>query len=557
VSKTFNPDELIFIPLGGSEQFGVNLNVYGYQGQWLVVDCGIGFPDTRMPGVDILLPNPAFLEERKKNIAGMIITHAHEDHVGAVPYLWPRLRCPLYCTAFTATVLQQNLEDAPNCKDAEITVIEPGQELDLGPFKNTFVPVAHSIPETCAVKIETQAGKVLHSADWNLDPKPVVGSRTEQKTFEKIGQEGIDAYVGDSTNAEVEGVSPSESDVEKGLEAVFSRCEGQIAITIFASNIGRIRSICKAAQAEGRNVAIVGRSLHKMTGAARVCGYLDDIPDFVVEEDINLIPKDKIVMIVTGSQGEARAQLARIARADHPEISLGRGDTVIYSSRAIPGNEKEIIAVNNNLAASGVEIITPGSAEETIHVSGHPRRGEITRMLDWLKPQSVVAVHGERTMIEAHAQLARACGIKTAIVPNNGSVIRIAPGPAEVLDHIETGLLAVEPGRIIDADHQAIIQRRKLQYSGTVHVSLVMNARGDLEADPQISTVGLIDPDTKEGQKFEDDIAGEIEDILTDLSRKERIDDDFVAEEIRIGVRRFVQHMLQIKPKTTVHLVRI
>lgn len=332
---------------------------------------------------------------------------------------------------------------------------------------------------------------------------------------------------------------------------------GRIAITIFSSNIGRVQSICRAAKACGRNVAVIGRSLHRMIGAARACGYLKDVGDFVAEEDIGLLPADRIVMIVTGSQGETRAQLARIARGDHAGVSLGKGDTVIYSSRAIPGNERNIIDVNNHLAAAGVEILHPGKVGETIHVSGHPAQDEIRDMFRWVRPEAVVAVHGERTMIEAQAALARESGIKNEIVPNNGSVIRLAPGPVEILDHVETGLLAVEPGRVIESDHQAIIQRRKLQFSGTVHVSLVMNERGDLVADPQISTVGLTDPDLEEGKKFEADILSEIEDILADMTREELRDDHFVSEEIRIGLRRFVAHLLKIKPKTTVHLVRV
>lgn len=553
----FRKEELYFIPLGGAEQFGVNLNVYGYQGKWLAIDCGLGFADEKFPGVDILLPDPKFIEERKKDLLGLIITHAHEDHIGAVAHLWPRLRCPIYASPFTAAVLRKKMSENTACRDAEVIEVSANETISLKPFKITFTPVTHSVPQTSALFIETDVGNVVHSGDWNLDPAPTIDFPTDAEPFKKFGKKGVLAYVGDSTNAEVDGVSGSEDDVEKGLEAVFRECGGRIAVTIFASNIGRLRSICLAAKNTGRQVALLGRSLHTMVAAANDCGYLKDVPHFVDEDDLGYLPDDKVVMIVTGSQGEARAQLARIARGEHPEITFKSGDTVIFSARPIPGNEREIIEVKNNLAASRVRIISPRETKHCIHVSGHPAREEITQMLQWVQPNTVIAVHGERTMLEAHAQLARDLQVPNTIVPNNGSVIRLYPATPQVVDHVETGLLAVEPGRIINAGHQAILQRRKLQYSGTVHATLVMNARGSLVADPQISTVGLVDPEAEEGQKFEDDIISEIEDILADMTREELYDDEFVSEEMRIGIRRFVQHRLSIKPKTTVHLVRV
>jgi len=553
----FEKNELTFIPLGGSEQFGMNLNVYGYDGKWLAVDCGIGFADESYPGIDILLPDPGFLTERKKDVVALIVTHAHEDHIGAVPYLWPRLRCPIYCTPFAAAVLRQKLRDHPDCREAEIHTVKPGATIKAGPFRATFIAVSHSIPETRSLIIETALGTVVHTGDWNLDPTPAIGTITESAPFAAAGEKGVLACIGDSTNAEVEETSFSEADVKTGMQSVFETCKGRIAVTIFASNIGRIRSICHAAKACGRSVALIGRSLHRMVGAAKECGYLKDVTDFVGEDDIGLIPHDRIVMIVTGSQGEQRAQMARIARGEHPSIRLGRKDTVIFSSRAIPGNEREIITVKNNLAAAGVRIVTTRDTDQCIHISGHPARQEIRRMLGWIKPAALIPVHGERTMLEAHAALGRECGVPTTIVPNNGSVIRLAPGEAAVIGHVETGLLAVEPGRVIKADHPAIGQRRKLQFSGAVHVTLVMDARGDLAADPKISTVGLADTESPEGQRFENAILGEIDDILADLTQEELYDDTFVSEEIRIGVRRFVDHTLKIKPKAVVHLVRI
>lgn len=558
ISSNFksNPEELIFIPLGGSEQFGANLNVYGYQGKMLVIDCGIGFADEYYPGVDILLPDPTFLEDRHKDMAGMIITHAHEDHIGGVAHLWPRLKCPIFCTEFTAIILKKKLAENPECKGARIRILKQHEDVKIGPFTTTFIPVTHSIPESSAILIKTDMGKVLHSGDWNLDPKPVLGAPTNAETFKKIGSDGLLAYVGDSTNAGVNGYSGSESDVEQGLKEVFSNCEQRIVVTMFASNIGRVRSICKAAEATNRHVAVLGRSLHRMIGAAKDCGLLDDVQDFIDEGDIGVIPRDKLVVIATGSQGEPRAQIARIARGDQKHFKLGAGDTVIFSARPIPGNEKEIIFVQNRLAGSKVNVINPRDTKHCIHVSGHPARDEIKQMYNWVKPEIVVPVHGERTMIEDQAQLARDCQISQAVVPQNGSVIRLAPGKAEVIDHVGTGLLAVEPGRIIDASHVAISDRRKLQFSGTAHASIVIDGQGNLIARPQLSMVGLVDEKNEEEAEFIEDLKDEIEDIVGSLKRAKMTTDD-MAEKIRINLRKDIFEVLKIKTKVSVHLVRV
>jgi len=331
-SLKLDPEELYFIPLGGSEQFGVNFNLYHYGGSWLAIDCGIGFAGHRYPGIDIFLPDIKFIEERRDDLEALIVTHAHEDHVGAIPYLWPRLRCPIYCTEFTAAVLLAKFEEAPDCATAEVNIIKPGDTLDLGPFKTSFIHIAHSIPNNISVVVETPVGKVLHSGDWNLDPTPVIGEPTDIKSFKAVGKEGVLAYVGDSTNSGKEGRSGSEADVEVGMKAVFEECTGRISVTLFSSNISRIQSIVRAAESVGRSVCVMGRSLLRMVDSAKNCGMLRDIPNFISEEEVLNIPDDKIVLLMTGSQGEYMAMLARVARGDHREISLGKGDTVISSS---------------------------------------------------------------------------------------------------------------------------------------------------------------------------------------------------------------------------------
>lgn len=552
-----DPKQIYFVPLGGSEQFGVNFNLYAHDGKWLAVDCGMGFADEKFPGIDIVLPDPSFIEPYKSDLSALIITHAHEDHIGAVAHLWPRLKCPIYCTEFTASVLKRKMGEVMASREAVINIVAPGEHINVGPFVFEFIQVSHSIPDAAALLIETKAGRVLHSGDWNLDPTPVLGTPTDEDALKKIGAKGVLAYIGDSTNAEVPGRTGSEVEVEQGLARLFMECKGRIGITVFASNIARVQSIVKAAKAADRRVALVGRSLHSMVSSAVDCGYLRDIPDFVSEEEIGYLPEEKQVIILTGSQGEARAALARIARGDHQDIVFGRGDTVIFSSRAIPGNEKEINTVRNNLSAAGVQVVTPNDTAHTIHISGHPCRDEIVDMLNWVKPKLVVPVHGERIMLEAQADLARQCQVPHVIVPNNGSVVCLGPAVPEIVDHVHTGLLAVEKTRIIDANHAAISERRKLQFSGVVHVTLVINARGDLIADPQVSTMGLLDEDNLEEKKIVRDLLEEIEDTLADMERADLMDDHAVHEEVRIGVRRYMNVVLGTKPKTTVHVVRV
>lgn len=554
-SRQLDSEHLYFVPLGGSEQFGVNLNVYAYGGKLLAVDCGIGFADERFPGIDLLLPDPAFLEEQSDDLAGLIITHAHEDHIGAVAYLWERLNCPIYASAFTVEILQKKFEET-GLKNVPINVVEPMGEIKVGPFGVQFIPVSHSVPGTCSLLIDTPEGRILHSGDWNLDPKPVVDNPTDPKPFQEAGARGVLAYIGDSTNAEIPGRAGSESDVEIGLEAEFKKCNGRIAVTIFSSNIGRIISIARAAEKCGRSVAVIGRSLHRMIGAAHTCGYMNDLQEFVSEDDIDLIPRENLVIILTGSQGEYRAALPRVARGEHNALKLQEGDAVIFSARAIPGNERNINEVKNNLVAGKVHVITPRDTENIIHVSGHPYQGEIADMLSWVKPEIVIPVHGERTQLEAQAKFARSCQIKNTIVPNNGSLIKLAPGKPEIVDHVQTGVLAVDQKRIIKSDHQSITARRKLQYTGTAHMTIVLDGRGEIIGAPRLDTIGLIEEGGGEEQieaRLIDNITGMIE----DMSWEQRMDDGLIEEEVRIHIRRFCDHVLGFKPKATVHLVRV
>jgi ribonuclease J len=404
--------------------------------------------------------------------------------------------------------------------------------------------------------ISCAAGTVVHSGDWNLDPTPVIGGPTNSDSFKDLGKKGVLAYIGDSTNANVDGRSVSEADVRDGLTKLFAAQKGRILITIFASNIGRIDSILWAADTCERQVAVAGRSLHRMVSSAKACGYLRDVPEFVSEGDLEYIPHDKTVLLVTGSQGEARAALARIARGQH-SLKIGRGDTVIFSARAIPGNETEINQVKNNLVAAGVKVITPDDTQHVIHASGHPRRDEIRDMLQWLKPQIVVPVHGERVMLEAQAELAGSLQIPHAIVPMNGAVIRLDPQNAGIIGHVETGILAVEPKRIMTSDHFALSERRKLQFTGTAHISLVINKKGKLLLPPLISTMGLFDEQDQDEAEFVDSMIGELAEFIDNLKGNDLKDDEVMAEKVRIALRNYINSYLGLKPKTTVHVSRV
>lgn len=555
-----NAEELFFTPLGGSEQFGVNLNVYVHQGQMLAIDCGVAFADHRYPGVDLLLPDPKFIVDNKDTLQGLIITHAHEDHIGAVPYLWERMGCPtIYCTEFTAIVLKRKFEDKGVRKKPNVVVLGSNGSADVGLFHIDFVHVTHSIAGAVSVAITTDVGRVLHTGDWFIDPAPVVGEKTNEARFRELaGEDGFLAYVGDSTNALVPGRAGSESDVQNGLESVIKRCEGRIIATIFSSNIGRIHSIAGAAANNGRSVAVIGRSLHNMIGCATHCGYMDDVPPFVSEEEAMHMADENIVYIVTGSQGEARAALARIARGDHRSLKSKRGDTVIFSSRMIPGNEKDIYAVINDLTATGAKCLMPKAVPETIHVSGHPYQDEIFDMWSWVRPKMVIPVHGEFTMLKAQQELALAHdGIEQSIVPSNGSVIKITKDFCKIVDHVHTGLFAVEPKRIIEANHVGMNRRRKLQFSGVCYISIAVDERGLLLSDPVVSTIGLIDHDCEIEIKLEHDIRDLVDKVVDKLEYDDRIMDDVMNEEIRVVVRRMLTNMFGFKPIVTVHLLRI
>ena len=545
---------LIFLPLGGSEEIGMNLYLYGLDGKWLIVDCGITFGDDTTPGVDILMPDPSFIADRREDIVGLVLTHAHEDHFGAIPYLWERLRCPIYATPFTAALLRHKLSDTDFANRVQIVETPLSGTIDLGPFEVTYVTMTHSIPEPNALVIRSRHGVVVHSGDWKIDPRPVIGAVTDDATLRRIGDEGVRALICDSTNALEPGRSGSEADARDALTRVIAKERQRVVVTCFSTNVARLKGIAHAAHANGRHCALVGRSLWRVHAAAAETGYLDDLPaPFLTEGEGARVPRDKVVLICTGSQGESRSALTRIAQNDHPVVDLDPDDAVIFSARDIPGNEKAILRTQNLLVSQGVRVITPNE-EPDVHVSGHPAREEMIEFYQWLRPAVAVPVHGEPMHTRAHARLARDCQVAEVILPRDGAMIRLAPGPAAIVDHVETARLALDGDRLTRLDGGAVRARRKMMHNGIVVVTLALDRKGGLLDEPQVTTMGL----EEEGEgELAEAIAEDVRDAIDRLTKNQRSDDDVVREAARVSARRSAREWTGKRPPTDVHLVRI
>jgi ribonuclease J len=542
--------DLAFLPLGGTGEIGMNLNLYRCGGRWLAVDCGIGFGDAAQPEVDVMTPDPVFIAERRDRLVGLVITHAHEDHIGAVAWLWPQLRCPVYATPFAAAVLRRKLAEAQLLNQVKLHVVPPGGGIDLPPFSLKFVRVAHSIPEAQALAITTPRGVVLHTGDWKLDPQPLIGPPTDEAAFAHLGDHGVLAMVCDSTNAMVEGHSGSEAEVRQSLSALIRSLRGRVAVTCFASNVARLESVALAARDADRSVALVGRSLRNIEAAARECGYLRDIPAFVREDEAGSIPDDNLLILVTGSQGEARSALARIAMDTHPNIALGEGDTVLFSSRVIPGNERAIFAVQDNLVRRGVRLMT--DMDHLVHVSGHPARDELRKLYRLVRPRYAIPVHGEWRHLSAHAALAQEAGA-APILMEDGDILRLAPGAAEVVDSAPVGRLAVDGNRLVSLNGGVMSARRRMLFNGLVLASLAMDESGRVRGTPRVSAPGLFEPGDPEAER----ITAEFVEAVADLPAPLRRDDAALTDAARAALRRALGRRLAKRPLVDVHLLRV
>ncbi|ABR59760.1 MBL fold metallo-hydrolase [Sinorhizobium medicae] len=551
-------EELVFLPLGGVGEIGMNLGLYGYgrpgSRQWIMVDCGVTFPGPDLPGVDLVLPDIAFLAEERRNLKAIIITHAHEDHYGALNDLWPGLNVPVYASPFTAGMLEAKRAFEKSRSEIPITIFKQGDRINVGPFSVEAVGVNHSIPEPMALIIRTQLGTVVHTGDWKIDLEPSLGPLTDEKRLRQIGEEGVLALICDSTNALREGVSPSERQVSESLSKIIADAEGRVGITTFSSNVGRIRSVAQAAEAAGREVLLLGSSMKRVVDVARDVGLMEGLRPFLAEDEFGYIPRDKVVVILTGSQGEPRAALAKIARDEMRNVAFSAGDTIVFSSRTIPGNEKAINDIKNGLIEQGIHIIT--DSEALVHVSGHPRRNELQQMYQWVKPQIVVPVHGEAAHLTAHAELALQSGIPSVPRLRNGEMLRLAPGPAEVVDQAPHGRIYKDGTLIGDFEEMGIGERRKLSFAGHVSVSVVLDNRYDFLGDPDVVPIGLPEYDD-EGESMEDTLYDAVLGAVESIPRAKRKDLAMLQEAVRRAVRSTANQVWGKKPVVTVFVTKV
>jgi ribonuclease J len=553
----YSGPELVFAPLGGVGEIGMNFALYGFgpaeQREWLVVDVGVTFPDLTLPGVDLVLPDIRYIEERADRLRGIVITHAHEDHYGALLDLWPKLKAPVWMTPFTAGLLEaKRQQEAANLK-MPINIFRAGEKFPVGPFGIEAIAVTHSIPEPVSLAITTPLGIVVHTADWKIDPAPEIGPLTNEARFRELGQAGVLALVCDSTNALRDGESPSEKAVGQGLRSVIETAPGRVAVTTFSSNVGRIRSIAEAARDAGRQCLLLGRSLKRVVAVAGELGYMDGLPEFIAEEDYGFIPRENLVIICTGSQGEARAALAKLARDEMRTVALSPGDVVVFSSRTIPGNEKAILEIKNQLIDQGIKIIEDGDA--LVHVSGHPRRNELRRMYEWVKPRIGIPVHGEAAHLVAQGALMAEVGIPEVAQVRDGDMIRLAPGAAEIIDQVPYGRFYKDGKLVGDDETMGIRERRKLSFAGHVAVSVVLDDKYELAGDPDLVSIGVAQTD-QNGEDLEDLMIDAAVGAVTSIPRPRRKDLDLVQEAVRRAVRGAANEAWGKKPLVTVFVTR-
>jgi len=541
----------IFIPLGGTGEIGMNFNLYGCDGAFLAVDCGMGFSGPETPEAALLLPDPGFIANQRDRLRGLVITHAHEDHIGGIARLWPQLRCPLYATPFAAAIIRRKLNEAGLGREVKINVIKPGARFEITPFRLHYIQMTHSTPEMQALAIETSYGTILHTGDWKFDAAPVVGAPPDERALRELGDAGVLAIISDSTNAMVDGHSGSEAEVRKSLKALIADLPGRVAVTCFASNVARVASVISAGEAAGRHVALIGRSLGNYVAAAQEAGYLRDVPDFVPDEDMGTIPDENLLMVVTGSQGEPRSAMARIAADTHRYAVLGEGDTAIFSSRMIPGNERAITAVQDALVRRGVDVITDD--DEFTHVSGHPARDELKKLYKLVRPKYLVPTHGEWRHLSAQAALAQEEGL-IPILLENGDVLQLGPGEPEVVDSVPTGRLAVDGERIVPLKGGILAARRRMLFNGVVVGSAVIDSAGKLRGAAKVSAPGLLDEDdglTKQ------EVEAEFMELLAELPASLRIQDTAFKDAARAALRRIIGKRFGKRPIVEAHMLRI
>ncbi|SEK63131.1 ribonuclease J [Sphingomonas palmae] len=541
-------NELLFCALGGSGEIGMNVNLYGHAGKWVMVDCGVTFADAGFPGIDVILPDLRFIEEQIDNLVGLVLTHGHEDHIGALPYLAEDLGVPLYATPFTAGLIRGKLEEERIDDRVKIKLVEANKAFDVGPFKFTMVPLAHSIPEANGLVIETKSARVFHTGDWKLDATPLIGKPSTPEELRAIGDKGIDVLVCDSTNVFNAEASGSEADVRRGIAETVAKAKGRVLVTSFASNAARIATLGKVAEETGRKLAVAGRSLDRIIRVAQATGYLKDLPNLIDAETAMRLPRNKVLVIATGGQGEPRAALARVAEGTHP-IKLDEGDTVIFSSKQIPGNEVAIGRIQNQLAAKGVEMVTEKQAH--VHVSGHPGRPELKSMYEWMRPKALIPVHGEMRHLKEQARFGLSNGIAHALVQTDGDIVRLAPNGPEKIGNAPVGRLVLDGDVILPSNGSTINERRRIAVNGQISVGIAVDRNGRAGGTPDVRVQGV--PVEEERDAFLEDAIAAASEAMRGAPR----DRERLREQVRLAVRRVATRWTGKKPVIDVVVVQV
>ena len=553
-----NNNELIFCPLGGSGEIGMNMNLYGYgeknNHQWIIIDIGVGFVDDSVPGIDLMVPDPDFILQRKDDLLGILLTHAHEDHIGAIALLWPSLECPIYATPFTATLIKEKFREKKINIGSHLKIIELNGNVKIGPFDINYVTLTHSILEPNALQIKTPHGTLLHTGDWKCDTDPLIGKQMDEIKLKEIGKQGVLAMICDSTNIFTEGRSGSEKDVSESMLTVFENIKKKIIVTTFASNVARMETVFKCAEKVGRHLSLVGRSMHRIYNTARECGYLQNIKPPLDPRDAKKIPRDKIVYLCTGSQGEPLGAMNRIVNQEHPDVYLDEGDTVIFSSRIIPGNEKKLFKIHNQLVKNNINVISEENA--FIHVSGHPGRDEMRDMYEWIKPKISIPVHGEHRHMKEHYDFATSLGVPQPMLIENGDMIRIAPGEPKIIDKVHNGKLYVDGNRVIDDQSRFLKDRKNIAHNGLMDVTLIISKKGNLDRNPIINVRGLPFNDEELDECFY-----EMEDEILKTSKAYSLNnkkhEKNLIDALKSNLKKIIYSKTRKRPYTNITLIRV
>jgi len=553
-----NNNELIFCPLGGSGEIGMNMNLYGYgeknNHQWIIIDIGVGFVDDSVPGIDLMVPDPDFILQRKDDLLGILLTHAHEDHIGAIALLWPSLECPIYATPFTATLIKEKFREKKINIGSHLKIIELNGNVKIGPFDINYVTLTHSILEPNALQIKTPHGTLLHTGDWKCDTDPLIGKQMDEIKLKEIGKQGVLAMICDSTNIFTEGRSGSEKDVRESMLTVFENIKKKIIVTTFASNVARMETVFKCAEKVGRHLSLVGRSMHRIYNTARECGYLQNIKPPLDPRDAKKIPRDKIVYLCTGSQGEPLGAMNRIVNQEHPDVYLDEGDTVIFSSRIIPGNEKKLFKIHNQLVKNNINVISEENA--FIHVSGHPGRDEMRDMYEWIKPKISIPVHGEHRHMKEHYDFATSLGVPQPMLIENGDMIRIAPGEPKIIDKVHNGKLYVDGNRVIDDQSIFLKDRKNIAHNGLMDVTLIISKKGNLDRNPIINIRGLpFNDEELDGCFYE--MEDEILKTSKAYSLNNKKHEKNLIDALKSNLKKIIYSKTRKRPYTNITLIRV